>query len=67
MPQILEKSSRIIKKTKYFESVIALKCFFDEKQKITHFLTFLDKMKFSGILCFETYDWFCADMSHVGN
>ena len=27
------------------------------------FFTFLDKMPFSAILCLETYDWFCAEMS----
>ena len=29
------------------------------------FLTFLDKMQFSVILCLGTYDWFCADGSHL--
>ena len=28
-------------------------------------LTFLDKMQFSVILCLATYDWFCADGSHI--
>ena len=28
------------------------------KTKITHFLSFLDKMQFSAIFCLETYDGF---------
>ena len=35
------------------------------KTKNNTFLTFLDKMQFSKILCLETYDWFCADGSHI--
>ena len=35
------------------------------KTKNKIFLTFLDKMQFSAILCLVTYDWFCADGSHV--
>ena len=34
------------------------------KTKNKTFLTFLDKMQFSAILCLATYDWFCADGSH---
>ena len=30
------------------------------KTKKKHFLTFLDRMPFSAILCLGTYDWFCA-------
>ena len=35
------------------------------KTKNNIFLTFLDKIQFSAILCLETYDWFCADRSHM--
>ena len=35
------------------------------KTKNKTFLTFLDKMQFSAILCLATYDWFCADGSHM--
>ena len=35
------------------------------KTKNITFLTFLDKMQFSEILCLATYDWFCADGSHL--
>ena len=35
------------------------------KTKITHFLTFLYKMQIFAILCLATYDWFCADGSHL--
>ena len=35
------------------------------KAKNSTFLTFLDKMQFSEILCLATYDWFCADGSHM--
>ena len=35
------------------------------KTKNNTFLTFLDKMQFSEILCLATYDWFCADGSHM--
>ena len=35
------------------------------KTKNKIFLTFLDKMQFSAILCLVTYDWFCADGSHL--
>ena len=35
------------------------------KTKNNTFLTFLDKMQFSEILCLATYDWFCADGSHI--
>ena len=54
-------------KNKYnFERAsLAQKCCFDENKKITHFFTFLDKMQFSAILCLATYDWFCADGSHI--
>ena len=41
------------------KSVVLMKT----KNKI--FLTFLDKMQFSAILCLATYDWFCADGSHI--
>ena len=37
------------------------------KTKNNIFFTFLDKMQFSAILCFATYDWFCADGSHMWN
>ena len=37
------------------------------KTKNNTFLTFLDKMQFSEILCLATYDWFCADGSHLLN
>ena len=36
-------------RNKYFESVLPKKCL----DKKTHFLTFLDKMQFSAILCFR--------------
>ena len=35
------------------------------KTKNNIFLTFLDKMQFSAILCLATYDWFGADGSHI--
>ena len=35
------------------------------KTKNNTFLTFLDKMQFSEILCLVNYDWFCADGSHI--
>ena len=35
------------------------------KTKNNTFLTFLDKMQFSEILCLATYDWFCPDGSHL--
>ena len=35
------------------------------KTKNNTFLTFLDKMQVFAILCFVTYDWFCADGSHM--
>ena len=35
------------------------------KTKNNIFLKFLDKMQFSAILCLATYDWFCADGSHM--
>ena len=35
------------------------------KTKNNTFLTFLDKMQFSEILCLATYDWFCADGSQI--
>ena len=35
------------------------------KTKNNTFLTFLDKMQFSAILCLSIYDWFCADGSHI--
>ena len=28
-------------------------------------MIFLDKMQFSAILRLMTYDWFCADRSHI--
>ena len=37
------------------------------KTKNITFLTFLDKMQFSEILCLATYDWFCADGSHINS
>ena len=37
------------------------------KTKNNIFLTILDKMQFSAILCLETYDWFCEDGSHIGS
>ena len=37
------------------------------KAKNNNFLTFLDKMQFSEILCLATYDWFCADGSQISN
>ena len=38
------------------------KILFHRKPKITHLL---DKIKFSVLLCLETYDWSCADRSHL--
>ena len=35
------------------------------KTKNNTILTFLDKMQFSAVLCLATYDWFCADGSHL--
>ena len=35
------------------------------KTKNNIFWTLLDKMQFSAILCLATYDWFCADGSHL--
>ena len=35
------------------------------KTKNKTFLTYLDKMQFSAILCLATNDWFCADGSHI--
>ena len=35
------------------------------KTKNNIFLTFLEKMQFSAIICLATYDWFCADGSHM--
>ena len=35
------------------------------KTKNFFFLTFLDKMQFSSILCMATYDWICADGSQM--
>ena len=43
------------------------KCCFDKNKKKNTFLTFLDKMQFSAIVCLENYDWFCADRSHLFN
>ena len=37
------------------------------KIKNKTFLTFLDKLLFSAILCLETYDWFCAYGSQIIN
>ena len=35
------------------------------KTKNNIFLQFLDKMRYSVILRLGTYDWFCADRSHL--
>ena len=37
------------------------------KNNIFLFLTFLAEMQISAILCLETYDWLCADGSHIGS
>ena len=35
------------------------------KTKNNTFFDFLDKMQIFTILCLVTYDWFCADGSHI--
>ena len=53
------------KQIPYVERVLPKKMLFWRKTKNNIFLQFLDKMRYSVILRLGTYDWFCADRSHL--
>ena len=53
-------------KNKYFERFLPKNVVL-MKTKNNTFLTFLNKMQFSAILCLGTCDWFCADGSQIIN